>query len=164
VEILLAEGARVVGVDLRAEGLAWMDGVGGAVGLAADVTDPAANEAMVDLALSRFGALHAVALNAGIVVHRMIDGGSLEDFDRVMDVNVRAVVLGIRAALGPLEAAGDGVIVVTGSLSGLFGDSGLWPPTHPRLRWSTSCAPRRSTSHTGGCGSTPSAPGRPAAP
>lgn len=73
-EILLAEGARVVGVDLRAEGLAWMDGVGGAVGLAADVTDPAANEAMVDLALSRFGALHAVALTAGIVVHGMIDG------------------------------------------------------------------------------------------
>ena len=43
-----------------------------------------------------------------------------------LDINVRAVALGIRAALPALEAADGGAIVVTGSVSGLFGDSGLW--------------------------------------
>lgn len=126
VERLLGEGASVVAVDLRPPDVAGAAPSQLAV-LGGDVTDPATNEAMVELAVERFGALHAVALNAGILVQGTIERGSLADYDRVMDVNVRAVVLGIRAALTAMEkSSGDRSIVLTGSVSGLLGDSGLW--------------------------------------
>jgi meso-butanediol dehydrogenase/(S,S)-butanediol dehydrogenase/diacetyl reductase len=127
VEKLLADGAAgVVAVDVNREALRWTDGVERVASLAGDLTDPAVNAEMVALAVSRFGALHAVALNAGIVVQGTIQRGSMEDFDRTIDINVRAVVLGIKAALPELEKADGGAVVVTGSVSGLAGDSGLW--------------------------------------
>lgn len=126
VEKFVAEGASVVAVDVQRDALVWAAGLDRVATLAGDLTDPAVNAEMVALAQSRFGALHAVALNAGIVVQGTIQRGSLEDYDRVMDINVRAVALGIRAALPALETVDGGAIVVTGSVSGLFGDSGLW--------------------------------------
>ncbi|MGI9611271.1 MAG: SDR family oxidoreductase, partial [Acidimicrobiales bacterium] len=50
--------------------------------------------------------------------------GSMEDFDRVMDVNVRAVALGVKAAVASMSEGGS--IVITGSVSGLRCDSGLF--------------------------------------
>lgn len=126
VEKLVAEGARVVAADVDGEALRWADGDDRVATLTGDLTDPAVDATMVELAVSRFGALHAVALNAGIVVQGTIERGSMADFDRTMDINVRAVVLGIKAALPALERSGSGAFVVTGSVSGLAGDSGLW--------------------------------------
>ena len=126
VEKLLSEGARVVAVDVNADALGWAAGTDRVATLAGDLTDPATNAALVELATGRFGGLHGVCLNAGILAMGTIERGSMEDYDRTMDVNVRAVVLGIRAALPALERAGGGAIVVTASVSGLAGDSGLW--------------------------------------
>ena len=54
-----------------------------------------------------------------------VDIETMEGFDRVLSVNLRGVVLGLRAALPALRTAGDGRIVVTASISGLGGDPGL---------------------------------------
>ncbi|MPY96376.1 MAG: SDR family oxidoreductase [Acidimicrobiia bacterium] len=125
-ERLVADGASVVAVDLRDEALDWTKGVERAIGLAGDVTSEEANEAMVALAESAFGALHGAFLNAGIPGHGLIDRAPMEQFDRVVDVNVRAVALGIRAALPALRRAGRGAVVVTGSTSGIGADPGGW--------------------------------------
>ena len=50
----------------------------------------------------------------------------MEEFDRSMAVNVRAVALGIRAAVPALRANGGGRIVVTASTSGMAGDPNMW--------------------------------------
>jgi NAD(P)-dependent dehydrogenase (short-subunit alcohol dehydrogenase family) len=50
----------------------------------------------------------------------------MDGFDRVLSVNLRGVVLGLRAALPALRATGGGRIVVTASVSGLGGDAGLF--------------------------------------
>ncbi len=126
VDKLRAEGARVVAVDVDAAALSWADGDELVATLAGDLTDPAVNAAMVELAMDRFGGLDAAALNAGILRQGTIERGTMEDFDLTMDVNVRAVVLGIKATLPALARRGGGAIVVTASVSGLFGDSGLW--------------------------------------
>ena len=55
-----------------------------------------------------------------------IDTQPLEEFDRILAVNLRGVVLGIRAALPALRATGGGAIVVTASVSGLGADPGLF--------------------------------------
>ena len=122
VEELVAGGARVVAVDLQAP-----DAGDDVVPLAGDVTDPATSARAVELALDRFGGLDAVALNAGIPASGDLLDLPMEAFDRVIEVNVRAVVIGMRAAIPALRAGGGGRIVVTASTSGLAGDPGMWP-------------------------------------
>lgn len=126
VERLVADGAMVVAVDLSADGLRWTDTVDGVVAVDGDVTTEATNEAMVAAAEEHFGALHGVFLNAGIPGFGLIDRISMAVFDKVIDVNVRAVALGIRAALPALRKVQGGAIVVTGSTSGLGADPGGW--------------------------------------
>lgn len=126
VELLAAEGASVVAVDLSADALAWTAGVDRVVDVAGDVTREETNEAMVSAATDAFGALHGVFLNAGVAGFGLVDQLAVERFDRVMEVNVRAVVLGIRAALPALRQVEGGAIVVTGSTSGLAADPTGW--------------------------------------
>ncbi len=50
----------------------------------------------------------------------------LEEFERILRVNLRGVVLGLRAAVPALRSAGGGSVVATASVSGLGGDPGMW--------------------------------------
>lgn len=125
---LHADGWSVVAVDLDADRLQWVDIVEHdaerIVACVADVATEAGNAAMVDTALERFGALHGVALNAGVGSSGTVEAQPVEELDRVLAVNLRGVILGVRATVAPLRAAG-GAIVVTASVSGMFGDPGM---------------------------------------
>lgn len=125
-ERLVADGASVVAVDLNQDALSWTRGADRLVAVAGDVTTEETNEAMVAAAEEHFGALHGVFLNAGIPGFGLVDKLPMSVYDKVMDVNVRAVVLGIRAALPALRKVEGGAIVVTGSTSGLGADPGGW--------------------------------------
>ena len=83
-----------------------------------DVTDRAANRAVVERVEAEHGQLDAVFLNAGIA-GRPRDVLDVDDFLRVLDVNLLGVVYGTEAALPPLRRAGGGALVVTASLAGL---------------------------------------------
>lgn len=124
VAMLHREGAHVVAVDLSDAALAWTKDLEGVIRVSGSVTEPEVNAAMVEAAMTAHGRLDAAALNAGILAQGDIDRGSMEDYDRVMEVNVRGVVLGMKACLPAMVDGGS--IVVTGSVSGLRGDSGLW--------------------------------------
>ncbi len=123
VELLVEQGAKVVAVDLTDDSLAWAS-AGDVIRIPGSVTDDATNQAMVSAAMESHGRLDAVALNAGIIAQGDIGRGSMDDFDRMMDVNVRGVALGMKAALSVMESGSS--IVVTGSVSGLHGDSGMF--------------------------------------
>jgi len=124
VELLVAEEAKVIAVDLDDAAMAWAEGLDGVVCIPGSVTEPTTNDAMVAAAMEAHGRLDAMALNAGILVQGDIGRGTMDDFDRVMDVNVRAVALGMKAGLEVMQSGSS--IVVTGSVSGLRGDSGLF--------------------------------------
>jgi meso-butanediol dehydrogenase/(S,S)-butanediol dehydrogenase/diacetyl reductase len=126
VERLSADGANVVAIDLTPQSLDAVAGLANVTTVAGDLTDPAVNQQMVDAAVDRHGDLHGVVLNAGVLSAGPIHKTPMDEYDRVMDVNVRSVVLGIRAALPALERADRGAIVATGSVSGLAGDSAQW--------------------------------------
>jgi meso-butanediol dehydrogenase / (S,S)-butanediol dehydrogenase / diacetyl reductase len=126
VERLVDDGASVVAVDLTDEGLEWTRRVDRVVAVSGDVTDEETNEAMVAAAVEHFGALNGVFLNAGVPGFGLIDRAPMAMFDKVMNVNVRAVALGMRAALPRLREVDGGAIVVTGSTSGIGADPGGW--------------------------------------
>ncbi|GAA0403372.1 SDR family oxidoreductase [Microbispora corallina] len=99
----------------------------GVLPLVGDVSGQAVNEAAVALAVREFGRLDAVVLNAGIGGTPPLEAPwAVERFDRMVAVNLRGPVLGIRAAVPVLREGGGGAIVVTASVSGLAGDPGVW--------------------------------------
>lgn len=126
VERLVRTGAAVVAADRDLERLDWVRDHPGVVAVQADVRREADNEQMVETAVERFGHLDVVVLNAGRPASGPIDALPLEEFDDVLDVNLRGVVLGLRAAVPALRRRGKGAVVVTASVSGLGGDPDMW--------------------------------------
>jgi len=126
VERIIERGGRAVAVDLDKDKLGWLTGREGVVAVSGDISQLTTNAEMVDAAKSSFGRLDVVVLNAGLPAQGTIDGLSLDVFERVLDVNLRGCVLGLRAALPALREAGGGSVVMTASVSGLGGDPGMW--------------------------------------
>jgi NAD(P)-dependent dehydrogenase (short-subunit alcohol dehydrogenase family) len=110
---LAAEGARIVVADLRGAEEAAAAYPGG-VGLTVDVADEAAVQAMVDDTLTRCGSLDVLVNNAGLyatLAMRPFTEIPLEEWRRVMDVNVASMFLTCRAAVPAMRAQGGGAIV-----------------------------------------------------
>ena len=98
---LSAEGASVVVADRDGERAAALaESLGGpALGLAADEASEGEVDALIKRAVERFGRVDLHHLNAGIPGSPApFEELTLEDFDRVLDVNLRGVFLGLRAA------------------------------------------------------------------
>ncbi|MFM1752572.1 MAG: hypothetical protein RL119_1534, partial [Actinomycetota bacterium] len=127
VDRLVARNEKVVAVDFPGEALTSLARRGDVEVVGGDVTDPAINEEAVGRAESNFGGLDAVVLNAGMAASGDIVDLPLEVFDRTYEVNVRSVLLGIRAAVPGLRRRGGGRIVITASTSGIGADPNMWP-------------------------------------
>ena len=121
--MLHERGYRVVAADVTIEALDWTRGLADVVPVAADVSIEDDNASMVAAALDAFGRLDVVVLNAGIArrTHWTADD-AVEAFDRIMAVNARGVVLGIRHGAPAIAESGGGAIVVVGSTSGIRAD------------------------------------------
>ncbi|MBT2214118.1 MULTISPECIES: SDR family NAD(P)-dependent oxidoreductase [Actinomadura] len=109
---LAARGHLVAGLDLAdMSGTAELIGGGRFHPVRADVTDPDEVESAVEEAAARFGGLHIVVNNAGIYPPLPFEKTTLEDWRRIMRVNLDGPFLVSRAALPHLKAAGWGRIV-----------------------------------------------------
>jgi NAD(P)-dependent dehydrogenase (short-subunit alcohol dehydrogenase family) len=118
---LARRGARVLAVDVdpRVEDVAARLG-GEVVPHAADVTDAAAVEGMIGAAVARFGSLDGLFNNAGVLgVTAPVTDYPEDVFQRVLDVNVRGVFLGMKYGIPALREAGGGAIVNTASTGAL---------------------------------------------
>ncbi|MGY1733128.1 SDR family oxidoreductase [Geodermatophilus sp. SYSU D01045] len=109
----------VVAADLDSERNRSVAEELGAHFVALDVTDRAANEAVVAQVEAEHGRLDAAYLNAGISAAKSDDALDLDEFMRVVDIDLFGVVYGVQAARPAIKRAGGGAIVVTASLAGL---------------------------------------------
>jgi len=105
-------------------------GIDGAAWLQTDVADPAQADALVTAAVERFGQLDVVVNNAGVQVEKTVVDTSDEEFDHVMDVNVRGVFNMCRAAVRQMTSeqagrTGGGVIVNIASIAATHADAGM---------------------------------------
>ncbi|KAB2341796.1 glucose 1-dehydrogenase [Actinomadura rudentiformis] len=121
------EGAKVVFGDvLDEEGAKLAADLGDAVRfLRMDVTAPDDWQAAVDTAVETYGALHVLVNNAGIMRHKKIEDMALEEFTRVLEVNLVSQWLGIKAVTAAMRESGGGSIVNVSSTEGFIGGSGL---------------------------------------
>ena len=120
------EGARVLCVDL-AEGPRRRDGGprlaegGEAEAFAADVTVAAQCRAMVDAAVHRWGGLDILHNNVGIESRHALMTTTEEEWDRVMTVDLKSMLLTRQAAVPALQTRGGGSIICVSSVAGLRG-------------------------------------------
>ena len=89
---------------------------GTALALSTDVADFTQVQAAIDLATAEFGGVDVLINNAGMLepIERIADA-TVDAWDTVIDINVKGVFYGIRAALPVMKAAGGGTIITIGS-------------------------------------------------
>ncbi len=83
---------------------------------AADVTRRADAQALVDFARAEFGRVDVLINNAGVMPLSPLDALKVEEWDQMIDVNIRGVLYGIAAVLPEMKARGDGQIINVASI------------------------------------------------
>lgn len=129
-ERFLQEGAKVVAVDINegqlASAVETMKGLGEVVGHVADVTSKAECERTVEACVQHFGRVDVLANNAGVADIQPFINVSEEDWDRVIDVDLKGVFLMGQAVAKRMIAQGDGGSIINmSSTNGLVGEAEL---------------------------------------
>ncbi|XVX20530.1 SDR family NAD(P)-dependent oxidoreductase [Actinomycetota bacterium] len=123
---LVARGGHVVIADLNRDAADRVAtelsaaGPGSASGYGVDVADRAAMEALVAHTVEQRGRLDLMVNNAGILFAGPFEETTDRHWDTAIDVNLRGVVNGCRAAYPVMQRQGGGSILNTGSLAGLM--------------------------------------------
>ena len=123
------EGAVVIVCDVKQAGVdaavAQCQAAGAtALGLVLDVTQREMVDAVVAQVKERFGRIDVLVNNAGITQDARLQKMTLEQFDRVIDVNLRGVFHCAQAVVDTMVAQGSGVILNASSVVGIYGNFG----------------------------------------
>lgn len=119
--LLAQEGAHVV---LGARRLDRLQALAAAIGLPAnaaietDVTDRDQVNRLVDHAVTAHGRIDVLINNAGLMPHSPLERGRVEDWERMIDVNLKGVLYGIAAALAHMTKRKSGHIINVSSVAG----------------------------------------------
>ena len=119
---LAADGANVAitytkGADAAASVVKEIEGIGRkAIAIRADAADAAAVKAAVEKTVATFGRLDVLVNNAGTAIPKPFEETSLEELDRVIDINVRGIFVATQAALKHMGKGGR--IIMIGSCVG----------------------------------------------
>lgn len=136
---LIGAGARVVMADRDAAALERLAGELGdaAIPLVTDLLDPASCNAMIPDALDMAGRIDILHCNAGSYI-----GGDLTEtdpaaIDRMLNLNVNAVMKNVHAVIPHMTGRGSGDIIVTCSVAGHFPVP--WEPVYSGSKWAITC-------------------------
>lgn len=123
-KLLASKGAKVVlGARRESELKELAEAIKKAGGQAAykvtDVTQPADNAALVELARETFGGVDVTFLNAGLMPNSPLSALKTDDWDRMVDVNIKGVLNGVAAVLPRFIEQKSGHVITTSSVAGL---------------------------------------------
>ncbi|MFM0337856.1 3-oxoacyl-ACP reductase FabG [Paraburkholderia fungorum] len=126
---LARQGATVIGTATSESGAAAITEAFGAAGVngrgaVLNVNDAAAAEALIDGTVKEFGALHVLVNNAGITQDQLAMRMKDDDWDAVVDTNLKSVFRLSRAVLRPMMKAKGGRIINITSVVGSAGNPG----------------------------------------
>lgn len=121
--VLAREGASVViGDVLEDEGRAVAEEIGGAATFVPlDVSQADQWARAVETAVSAYGRLDTLVNNAGIVLRKRVQNYPIDEFKRILGVNLTGAFLGMQACVDQMIAAGGGAIVNVSSTQGIHG-------------------------------------------
>lgn len=123
VERFAAEGARVAVAQRSALPTELLD-LPGVHAIRADLTDPAGFSQIADHAAELLGGLDVLVNNAGTMAEQRVEEITVEDWDRMVALNLRAPLFMTQAVLPHLRARGGGSVISIGSIEGLAANPG----------------------------------------
>lgn len=120
---LAAEGAAVGLLARRGERIrdlanAIRSAGGAALDVVTDVTDRTAVDRAIGAVADAFGGIDVLVNNAGVMLLSPLEDGRVDDWDRMIEVNVKGLLYGVAAALPRMLRQGGGHIVNVGSVAG----------------------------------------------
>jgi NAD(P)-dependent dehydrogenase (short-subunit alcohol dehydrogenase family) len=119
-EVFVREGAQVLAVDISGREDETAAALGDdVVAQRCDMTDEAQVEAAFARAVEQFGRVDAVLNSAGIAGAGALADVTMEEYDRMLDVDLRGVLLGTKHGIRTMVATGGGAIVNWSSIGGL---------------------------------------------
>jgi len=109
---------------------------GTALAIATDVTDRAQVADLVDTAVRTYGRIDVLINNAGIMPLSALERLKVDEWDRMIDVNIKGVLYGIAAALPHMKAQKSGHVITTASVAGhlIFPASAVYSGTKFAVR------------------------------
>jgi NAD(P)-dependent dehydrogenase (short-subunit alcohol dehydrogenase family) len=127
--LLAQEGAKVIVSDINVSGgKDTVDEIknkgGDAIFVRHDVTSEREWNNVIEKAVGTYGKLDVLVNNAGIAPYKSIEDTSLEEWRRVMAVNVEGVFLGTKCAINAMKKTGGGSIINISSVAGIVGFKG----------------------------------------
>jgi NADP-dependent 3-hydroxy acid dehydrogenase YdfG len=102
----------------RLQALAGELSLGADAAVRTDVTKPDEVKALVERAVRSHGRIDVILNNAGLMPHSPLERGKVQDWDRMIDVNIKGVLYGIAAALPHMIAQRSGHIINVSSVAG----------------------------------------------
>ena len=121
-EVFVREGARVLAADISGRQQETADALGDAcVPFTVDVTNEADVEAMFAAAVDAFGKVDAVLNVAGIAAGGALAEIALDEYDRILGVDLKGVMLGTKHGIRTMVPTGGGVILNWSSIGGMNG-------------------------------------------
>ncbi|KRA99876.1 oxidoreductase [Devosia sp. Root685] len=123
-KLLASKGAKVVLGARRVDQLKRIaeeikQAGGEAVYAELDVTKQSDNDALVSLAKDTYGRLDATFLNAGLMPNSMLSALKTDEWNQMIDVNIKGVLNGLAAVLPTFTAQKSGHVLATSSVAGL---------------------------------------------
>lgn len=138
-ECLMAEGARVVLVDRNEDALQQLvaGSDGKAIAQVTDLLDAESCAAMIPDILARTGQIDILHCNAGTYIGGDLIDTTAETIDRMLNLNVNAVIKNVHAVLPHMIERGSGDIIVTSSLAGRSAIK--HEPVYSASKWAVTC-------------------------
>lgn len=126
---LAGEGANLVVTARRQERLAELEAVvqragSKAISLVGDAKEEETARRAVDLAIKTFGSLDILINNVGVGNYKNLIDTSVEEYDEMMDSNMRSTFLFTRYAVPVMIKQGSGTILMISSMAGVYGFGG----------------------------------------
>jgi NADP-dependent 3-hydroxy acid dehydrogenase YdfG len=121
--LLSAQGATVVLGARRADRIQALAGEltaggGKAMAVETDVTDRGQVQRLVDAAVQAYGRIDVMINNAGLMPQSLLERLKVDEWDRMIDVNIKGVLYGIAAALPHMQRQKSGQIINVSSVAG----------------------------------------------
>lgn len=125
--LLAAKGAKLVLAARRTSALAALTAQYDTevIYQQTDVTQLADMQALIELTIAKFGRIDVLFNNAGLMPVSMLRDGKVDEWEAMIDINIKGALYGIKYALPLMEQQKSGHIITTDSVAGHFTGEGL---------------------------------------
>ncbi|MFS0593790.1 glucose 1-dehydrogenase [Cytobacillus horneckiae] len=128
------EGAKVIATDVQMEHLNKVveeikENGGEAVAIKHDVTSEAEWKAIIAEAVKLYGKVDVLVNNAGVSSPKTIANMEMDEWNKIMDIDLNGCVIGMKYVIPEMKKAGGGSIINISSIGGIVGMAGTSPYT-----------------------------------